>query len=559
MNDQYIIQFDSDKLPRIETDFLVIGSGSAGLRAAIEANKHGDVVLITKSVLKESNTRYAQGGIAVAMSEEDTIDAHVEDTLKAGVGLCDETAVQVMVEEGIQRVAELIEWGANFDRDGNTLGFTMEAAHQRRRIIHRGDATGQETTDVLVNQLNKQERIRIIEHAFAIDLMTQGETCCGAVVLICASSRCDPSGDDQLHCIFAKATIIAAGGLGCIYQCTSNPDVATGDGYALAWRAGCEMIDMEFVQFHPTTLFLTGAPPFLISEAVRGEGGILLNIYGERFMTKYHIKEELAPRDVVSRSILNEMQLTNFPCVYLDITHLPSDFIQQRFPTIYHTCKHYGIDITTDLIPVRSGAHFMMGGIRTNLKAETNIRGLYACGEVACTGVHGANRLASNSLLECIVFGTRAGQAAVEYAQTVNPTDRAKIHSESTAEGRSPTEAFDPESVKETIRELMWNNVGIIREDTDLETTLEALAALDCTECHNHIAEFEGQNMLDVAKLVTEAAMHRTESRGAHYRRDFPDPNDTLLIKEQAEGSVLSTARGKKRIVFRRNQQPEIV
>ena len=537
MSNRYIVQFDSEQLPRIETDFLVIGSGSAGLRAAIEANKHGDVVLITKSALKESNTSYAQGGIAVAMSEEDTIDAHVEDTLKAGVGLCDETAVQVMVKEGIQRVAELIEWGANFDRDGNTLGFTLEAAHQRRRIIHRGDTTGQETSDVLVNQLNKQERIRIIEHAFAIDLMTQGETCYGAVVLI----------DDRPHCIFAKATIIAAGGLGCIYQCTSNPDVATGDGYALAWRAGCEMIDMEFVQFHPTTLFLMGAPPFLISEAVRGEGGILLNIYGERFMAKYHIKEELAPRDVVSRAILNEMQLTNFPCVYLDITHLPSDFIPRRFPTIYHTCKHYGIDITCDLIPVRSGAHFMMGGIRTNLKAETNIRGLYACGEVACTGVHGANRLASNSLLECIVFGTRAGQAAVEYAQTVNPTDRAWIHSESTPEGRSPTEAFDPESVKETIRELMWNNVGIIRKETDLETTLDALTALDCTGFHNRIEEFEAQNMLEVAKRVTEAAMIRTESRGAHYREDFPERDDTQLTK------------GGNRIVLRRNQQPIVV
>ena len=549
MKHRYIVPFDSEKLPHIEADLLVIGSGSAGLRAAIEvSNKHGDVVLITKSALKESNTSYAQGGIAVAMSEEDTIDAHVEDTLKAGVGLCDETAVQVMVEEGIQRVAELIEWGANFDREGNTLGFTMEAAHQRRRIVHRGDATGQETSDVLINQLNKrasstglhpsgQEQIRIIEHAFAIDLMTQDETCCGAVVLI----------NDTPHCIFAKATIIAAGGLGRIYQCTSNPDVATGDGYAIAWRAGCEMIDMEFVQFHPTTLFLDGAPPFLISEAVRGEGGTLLNIYGERFMAKYHDKEELAPRDVVSRAIENEIQLTHFPCVYLDITHLASDFIQKRFPTIYHTCAHYGINITTDLIPVRPGAHFMMGGIRTNLNAETNIRGLYACGEVACTGVHGANRLASNSLLECIVFGTRAGQAATEYAQTINRTDRAKIHSEATAEGRGPDAEFDPESVKETIRELMWKNVGILREDIDLETTLDALVALQYTRFGNRIEEFEVQNMLDVAKLVTEAAMIRTESRGAHYRRDFPERDDTQLTK------------GEKRIVLCRNQQPKVV
>ena len=529
---------DSENLTRIETDFLVVGSGSAGLRAAIEvSNKHGDVILITKSVLKESNTSYAQGGIAVAMSEDDTIDLHVEDTLKAGVGLCDETSVRVMVEEGIQRVAELIEWGANFDREGNALGFTMEAAHQRRRIVHRGDATGQETSDVLVNHLHKQERIRIIEHTFVIDLMTQDETCYGAVVLI----------NDTLHCIFAKATIIATGGLGALYQCTSNPDVATGDGYAVAWRAGCEMIDMEFVQFHPTTLFLAGAPSFLISETVRGEGGTLLNIYGERFMAKYDDKEELAPRDVVSRAIENEIQLTHFPCVYLDITHLAPDFIQNRFPTIYHTCEHYGIDITKDLIPVRPGAHFMMGGIRTNLNTETNIRGLYACGEVACTGVHGANRLASNSLLECIVFGTRAGKAAVEYAQTINPTDHAKIHL-ATAERRCPTEEFDPELVKETIRELMWKNVGILREDIDLETTLDAFTALGKRSgLRNRIEEFEVQNMLDVAKLVTEAAMIRTESRGAHYREDFPERDDTQLTK------------GKKRIVLCRNQQPKVV
>ncbi|MCZ6677181.1 MAG: L-aspartate oxidase [Candidatus Poribacteria bacterium] len=520
MSRRYIVRFDSAKLPKIETDFLVIGSGSAGLRAAIEANQHGDVVLMTKSVLKESNTRYAQGGIAVAMSKEDTIAFHVEDTLKAGVGLCDQTAVGVMVEEGIQRVLEMIQWGANFDKEGDTLGFTMEAAHQRRRIVHRGDATGQETTDVLVRHLKSQDGVKVIEHAFAIDLMTQDDTCYGVIALI----------EDTLYCVFAKAVILATGGLGRIYQCTSNPNVATGDGFAAAWRAGCEMMDMEFVQFHPTTLFLIDAPHYLISEALRGEGGVLINSRGELFMGKYHEMADLAPRDVVSRAVLNEMQLTGALCVYLDVTHLKPDFIRNRFPTIYQTCQHYGIDITTDVIPVRSGAHFMMGGVRTNLNAETNIRGLYACGEVACTGVHGANRLASNSLLECIVFGTRAAKAAIEYARTIRKEDytRMRIRSDDAASAhQTAPQEFDLHAAQESIRETMWQNAGILRNERDLNATVDKLETLDLNCYWNSIEAFEFQNMLNVAKLIADAAIVRTESRGAHYREDFPERDDT--------------------------------
>ncbi len=524
MSHQYIVRFDSEKLRRIETDFLVIGSGSAGLRAAIEANQHGDVLLITKSVLKESNTRYAQGGIAVAMSADDTIAFHAEDTLKAGVGLCNKTAVRIMVEEGIQRVSEMIKWGANFDREGEALGFTREAAHQRRRIVHRGDSTGQETANVLANHLKTQDRVQVIEHAFAIDFITQADRCYGVVALI----------EDTLHCIFAKATILASGGVGRVYQCTSNPDVATGDGFVAAWRAGCEMMDMEFVQFHPTTLFLMGVPYFLISEAVRGEGGVLINSRGEQFMGKYHEMEELAPRDVVSRAILNEMQLTASPCVYLDVTHLSPDFIGSRFPTIYHTCRHYGIDITTDVIPVRSGAHFMMGGVRTNLNAETNIRGLYACGEVACTGVHGANRLASNSLLECLVFGARAANAAVEYAQTIGEEDYTKLRIRSDDEvstyQAAPRE-FDVEAAKKIIQETMWQNAGIFRRRDDLEAATDELAELDLNCDWDSIEGFEFQNIRDVAALITKAAIIRTESRGAHYREDFPERDDVKWKK----------------------------
>lgn len=533
MNRRYILQFDTSALPVTDTDFLVIGSGSAGLRAAIQANQHGSVLLMTKSALKESSTRYAQGGIAVAMNVDDTIDAHVEDTLKAGVGICDPSAVQVMVEEGIERVSELIEWGAKFDKEGDALGFTMEGAHQRRRVVHRGDATGIETTDVLVNHLRKQKHVKVIENAFAIDFITQEETCYGVLALV----------NDVVHWIRAKATILAVGGLGCVYECTSNPDVATGDGFAAAWRAGCEMMDMEFVQFHPTTLFLDGAPHFLISEAVRGEGGVLVNIRGEEFMRRYDEDAELAPRDVVSRAILNEMQSTGFPCVYLDITHLSPDFIQRRFPTISQTCQHYGLDITKDLIPVRSGAHFMMGGIRTNLHAETNINGLYACGEVACTGVHGANRLASNSLLECIVFGFRSAQSAVKYVQRFDNENLEKVQ-DRTENSDDVTDSIDVESGKEKIQQLMWENVGILRSEATLQAAHDILRDMNQIRSWSSMAGFEFQNMLNVANLITEAAIIRRESRGAHYREDYPDRDDV---------------HWKKHIVLCRGKQPKML
>ena len=343
-----------------DTDVLIIGSGAAGLRAALAASEHANVTLITKTTLTESNTHYAQGGIAVAMNLDDTIALHIKDTCAAGVGLCDVKAVEMMVSEGIPRVAELLDWGANFDWEGTLPRFTQEAAHSRRRIVHKGDATGRETTDVLIQRVLNTENIHVLQNTFAIDLLTDAEiteageevvTCYGVIAIV----------DEQAVCIRARATILATGGLGRVYPCTSNPEVATGDGFAAAWRAGCEMVDMEFVQFHPTTLYLDGAPNFLISEAVRGEGGQLINIRGERFMEKYHEKGELAPRDVVSRANQKEMELTGFPCVYLDITHKPAEFILERFPTISDTTKRYGLDISIDLIPVRPGAHFMMG------------------------------------------------------------------------------------------------------------------------------------------------------------------------------------------------------
>ena len=508
MTRRYIVQFDSAKLPRIDTDFLVIGSGSAGLRAAIEANQHGDILLITKSTIEDNNTHYAQEGIAIVMSEDDAIAPHVEDTLKTGKGLCNETAVGIMVEEGVQQVSELMKCNIHLDKEEM----------------------------ILVNHFKKQERVRIIEHAFVIDLMTQGDRCYGVVALI----------NDTLHCIFAKATILASGGLGHIYQCTSNPAVATGDGLAAAWRAGCKVMDMEFIQFHPTALFLMETSYFLITEPVREEGGILINARGERFMAKYHEMEELAPCDVVSRAILNEMELTGAPCVYLDLTHLQSDFIQNRFSGIYQFCYQFGIDITTDVIPVRSVAHFVMGGVCTNLNTETSLRGLYACGEVACTGVHGASRLASNSLLECIVFGARAGNAAVAYARTIEADSYAniRISSDDAVPPNKTSQNIEIDTAKESIQEMMWRHVGLVRHGEDLEAISDELNVLNLN-CYWHSTEaFEFQNMRDVAALIMEAAILRTESRGTHYREDFPKQDDV---------------KWKKHIVLQRGQAARIV
>lgn len=519
------------------TDVLIIGSGAAGLRAALAASESADVTLITKTTLKESNTLYAQGGIAVAMNIDDTVDLHVEDTCSAGGGLCDVDVVATMVSEGIPRVKELLDWGANFDWEGTLPRFTQEAAHSRKRIVHKGDATGRETTDVLVQRVLNTERIRVISDAFAVDLLTDAALVSDNEPMTCYGVRAIVAG--ELVSLYAKATILATGGLGRLYPCTSNPEVATGDGFAAAWRAGCEMVDMEFVQFHPTTLFLDGAPNFLISEAVRGEGGRLINIRGERFMEKYHEKGELAPRDVVSRAIQNEMFLTDFPCVYLDITHKSSDYIQERFPTISTTTARYGLDISIDLIPVRPGAHFMMGGVRTNADTETNLTGLFACGEVACTGVHGANRLASNSLLECLVFGVRAGNNAAAYAKSQTSQQPPDIPI-SRCDDPELAMRFDEETIvaiKEAIRETLWENVAIEREGEGIELTLSDLDEIGaeigfCPSSPNvlhttNVDLCEAVNMLNVAWLITEASSIRTESRGAHYRADFPEQDDS--------------------------------
>jgi L-aspartate oxidase len=490
-------------------DFLIIGSGVAGLRAAIELAEYGQVLVVTKDKASESSTEYAQGGIAVVMSDEDTVGIHFEDTLKAGDGLCREEAVRTLVEEGPERIAELISWGAEFDREGLKLALTLEAAHSRRRILHaHGDSTGKELERVLLKKVRSLPSVRKYPFAFTTDLIINDGECHGAFVLR----------EKEVCALFAKATILATGGTGQIFSRTTNPTVATGDGMAIAFRAGAELEDMEFVQFHPTSLYSPAAPQFLLSESIRGEGATLLNAGGQRFMYDYHPMAELAPRDVVSRAIISEMVKTKSNHVYLDLRHMGKDFVKNRFPRIYATCLRYDVDITEDLVPVSPAAHYMMGGVKTNLAGETNIRGLYAAGEVACTGVHGANRLASNSLLEGLVFGARAGSAALQSA--VKP-DSALVRSEEPA----IQSIGESEAVKRVLRRVMWEKAGIIRCGSSLGEAREKLGSFRNIIGGDYLTrhELEIKNMLTVAALIVEAALTREGSVGAHYRTDCKD------------------------------------
>lgn len=494
-------------------DFLIIGSGIAGLRAAIELAGHGNVLVITKERPAESSTEYAQGGIAVALSDEDEVGIHFEDTLKAGDGLCREDAVRILVEEGPERILELISWGVEFDRDGTKLDFTMEAAHSRKRILHsHGDSTGKELERVLLNKVRSFPSVKKYPFAFTKDLIVRDGECHGAYILR----------GGEVIALFAKATILATGGAGQIFSRTTNPAVATGDGIAIAYRAGAILEDMEFVQFHPTVLFAPSAPQFLLSEAMRGEGAVLRNINKELFMKNYHPDAELAPRDVVSRAIISEIVRTSSNHIYLDLTHLDAEFIKKRFPRIYTTCLQYNVDITKEVVPVSPATHYIMGGIKTDIDGATNIKGLYASGEVACTGVHGANRLASNSLLEGLVFGARAGRAASE--SRVQSSEFRVRENLKTPNSKLKTPNSDTEEIRHALRKLMWERVGIIRCNESLSEAKGKLAGWSFILNKTFVTrrELELKNMLTVAELITEAASLRKGSVGAHYRSDFP-------------------------------------
>jgi L-aspartate oxidase len=499
----------------LETDFIVVGSGIAGLRAAIELAQTGArVTVLTKDRTSESNTEYAQGGIAVALSDEDEVALHEEDTLNAGAGLCDARAVRVMVEDGPRYIQELISWGTEFDREGGRLVFTREAAHSRRRILHaHGDSTGREIVRALIARARAEREIAFVAHA-ATDALLVGEGRVRGVRYLDPLVRAPRE-------LWARAVILASGGAGQVFLHTTNPEVATGDGMAMAYAAGAELADMEFVQFHPTALNLEGAPRFLLSEAMRGEGGVLRNASGERFMARYHERGELAPRDIVSRSIVAEMQRTATRTVYLDMTDLDPRFVRRRFPKIDETCRRYGLDITEDPLPVSPASHYCMGGVRTDLDGRASLAGLYAAGEVACTGVHGANRLASNSLLEGLVFGARAGAAAgSDFAngRAVPHAAAGEDEREVTAVRASGEIAL---AVRKRVRRLMWERVGILRSRESITRALfefEQIARAPLARA--------SRNFLNVATLIASSALWREESRGAHCRTDFPARDD---------------------------------
>jgi L-aspartate oxidase len=499
----------------LKTDYLVIGSGVAGLRAAIELSRHGNVMVVTKDIISESNTEYAQGGVAVALSDEDEVGIHYNDTLKAGDGLCQPEAVKTLVEEGPDRILELIEWGAQFDSEGSKLLFTMEAAHSKRRVLHaNGDSTGREIQRSLYHKVATLQNVTRYPFRAAVDVIIDNGKCIGATAL----------GRDNFVNIYAKATLLATGGAGQIFSRTTNPEVATGDGIAMAYRAGAVIQDMEFVQFHPTALFLPGAPHFLLSEAMRGEGALLRDINGDLFMRNYHEGAELAPRDIVSRAIISHIVKVGGDHVFLDLTHLDPNFVRRRFPRIYSTCLKYGIDIATMQIPVSPAAHYMMGGVKTDLDGKTSIPGLFAAGETACTGVHGANRLASNSLLEGLVYGHRSAVAAAVYGS--QPGSAITAHSALPEPMPSDISHLNLDELRKKIRTVSWECAGIIRCIKSLGRARQVFSELrEITDWRFDTRTGEElRNILTVATMITEAALLREGSIGAHYRSDFPLP-----------------------------------
>jgi L-aspartate oxidase len=507
----------------LSPDFVVIGSGIAGLRAAIALASVGRVLILTKAEPTESNTGYAQGGIAVALGEGDSPDLHAADTIKAGDGLCDEAAVRVLVEQGPPYVQQLVDWGTRFDREADgTLSRGREAAHSVRRVLHAGDATGREIARVLWTRVSQLKSVETANHALVTELLVENGRCVGVRFYDQLGFPRDAS---------AKATLLATGGAGQVFRQTTNPRVATGDGVALGFHAGARVADLEFVQFHPTALNVPGAPRFLISEALRGDGGCLINGSGQPFMARYHLDGDLAPRDVVARSIMREMETTGGP-VFLSLSHLDPDYVTRRFPTIADMCRQVGLDLARDPIPVSPAAHYVMGGIDTDQWGRTSLPGLFAAGEVACTGVHGANRLASNSLLEGLVFGARAATAMQQAltAAALGP-DRRVAERASSPEPRAAT---DHRSLTTTeVRDLMWKSVGLFRTCEGMEDAvakLEASYAAHRDALANARADdgdaWKQFNLVTVARLIARAALRRLESRGAHYRADFPAHDD---------------------------------
>ncbi|MBP6964709.1 MAG: L-aspartate oxidase [Armatimonadetes bacterium] len=521
----------------MDVDYLVLGSGIAGLSFALKVSKLGRVALVTKKSDTESNTNYAQGGIAGVIAPDDSFDLHIRDTLVAGAGLCRLETVEILVREGPERIRELVELGVQFSREKTPTGETRfalgrEGGHSMRRILHAADLTGREIERALIVRCKHQENIRTFEHECAIDLITRpgdsGLTCCGAYVLDAET--------EEVTTFRARVTMLATGGAGQVYLHTTNPEIATGDGVAMAYRAGAGIANMEFIQFHPTSLHHPEARSFLISEAVRGEGGILRLRDGSTFMENYHEMGCLAPRDIVARAIDAELKKSGDECVYLDVTHLDAAHVRERFPTIYQKCLSVGIDITEDWIPIVPAAHYSCGGVLTDVNARSSVERLYACGEVACTGVHGANRLASNSLLEAVVFAHRAAGDSEQY---MGARCEGEIPDFPKAAHSRQTSLEEIAGLKGAIRRIMWRYVGIVRTNERLQKAKDQLAELaarvDAMYESGRLSSdlLELRNMVTTASLIIESAISRKESRGLNYNLDYPklDENtkDTVL------------------------------
>lgn len=555
---EYLISFDTAKLPSFITDILVIGSGAAGLRAAIESAQCHNVTVVSKDSLSENNTYYAQGGIASQIDKPNSLSSHIADTLINAHGLSDRYIVKKIIRKGITLVNELISWGMDFDKKNNRFNMTQEGGHRLPRILHSGgDATGKYLQGTLLRKIKSLHNITTFDYTFIIDVLisSAAPTLCrddrkvGQGPKECYGAIAHNQKTHQTFIIWAKKTIIASGGTGQLYRETTNPDIATGDGISIAYRKGAQLQDLEFIQFHPTALYVAGASRFLISEAVRGEGGILRDKYGKRFMYDYHPQMELAPRDVVSRAIINQMKISQDTNVYLDLTHLPADKIKKRFPYLRKLCRNFDIDTRKDMIPVRPSAHYLIGGIKINISGQTNIKNLFAAGECASSSFHGANRLGSNSLLEALVTGYFSGHYASKEIKSSKPLSPKRIKylpdwssqperlglAGGQADKRnnnilssSQRHRFDVNlaDIKNSLRSLMWYNVGLERNATGLK---QALAKIDYWSGYCLAQEFstpagwEIQNMLILARLLTLSALKRTESRGVHYRTDFPE------------------------------------
>ncbi|MFC1588102.1 L-aspartate oxidase [Planctomycetota bacterium] len=516
---RYLIEFNIQAAELVRTDVLIIGSGVAGLRAALEASNSGSVAIVTKSLRHESNTYYAQGGIAAALNPDDNKQMHIEDTISAGKGLCENEIVDIVVREGIPRVEELISWGVQFDKtSGGEPAFTAEGGHSAKRILHcHGDHTGKEIERGLLQECSRRKNITFFENNYVVDILTSDNRTCGAVA---------QNDKGKIVGFLSKVVILASGGCGQLFRETTNPNITTGDGFAMALRAGCVLRDMEFVQFHPTTLYIAGAERTLITEAARGEGALLKNRLGHRFMPDYHPQSELAPRDVVSASMIREMKKTEAVCVYLDMTQLGEELTSRRFPNICEVCQRYGLNPSTDLIPVRPSVHYMIGGVETDSHGRTAVQGLFAAGEVASSGLNGANRLGSNSLLEGLVFGYRAGLAAGDYLDgPAVPAACSFKHENATTFDAH----IDIRDMINTLKATMWRKVGIEREEIHLQEVsrnLDFWCSYALVSRARDVAGWTLQNMLTLAKVITRAALRREETRGTHQRLDFPYTDD---------------------------------